>query len=142
MTALSPVKDSPVLGHSVYRQRTEKVLALHDWMRDAANYEPMIPLRDANAYTYMFADLRGYGRSRHLASDFSAGEVASDALRLADHLGWRRFHVIGHSITGLVVQRMALYDWTSQTMRLKSPISRICQRIRTIHECASLFVSS
>jgi pimeloyl-ACP methyl ester carboxylesterase len=92
-------------------------------MGDAANYDALIPLLDPNAYTYVFADLRGYGRSRHLTGDFSAAEVAADAFRLADHLGWQRFHVIGHSMTGMVVQRMALDDWTSKARRLKSVIA-------------------
>jgi pimeloyl-ACP methyl ester carboxylesterase len=92
-------------------------------MGDAANYDAMIPLLDPTAYTYVFADLRGYGRSRYLSGDFSAAEVAADAFRLADHLGWGRFHVIGHSMTGMVVQRMALDDWTSMARRLKSVVA-------------------
>jgi hypothetical protein len=42
MPSLSPVHDAPILGHSVYGQGHEKVLALHDWMGDAATYEAMI----------------------------------------------------------------------------------------------------
>jgi hypothetical protein len=36
------------------------VLAFHDWMGDAANYEPLRPLLNLHTYTYVFADLRGY----------------------------------------------------------------------------------
>ena len=46
MTSDSPAQDSPLLGHSVYGEGSEKVLALHDWMGNAANYEAMIPLLD------------------------------------------------------------------------------------------------
>jgi pimeloyl-ACP methyl ester carboxylesterase len=123
MTSSAQIQGAPILGHSVYGQGTEKVLAFHDWMGDAANYEPLIPLLNPNTCTYVFADLRGYGRSRDLTGEYSVEEVASDAFRLADHLGWQRFHVIGHSMTGMVVQRMALDDWTSKTMRVKSVVA-------------------
>jgi pimeloyl-ACP methyl ester carboxylesterase len=115
--------ESPALGHSVYGQGSEKVLAFHDWMGDAANYEPLFPYFDPSTYTYAFADVRGYGKSRHLDGAFSAAEVAADGFHLADKLGWRRFHVIGHSMTGLVVQRMALDDSSSGANRLKSVVA-------------------
>jgi pimeloyl-ACP methyl ester carboxylesterase len=50
-------------------------------------------------------------------------EVAGDAFRLADRLGWARFHVVGHSMTGMAVQRMAVDDWTSGAKRLKSVVA-------------------
>jgi pimeloyl-ACP methyl ester carboxylesterase len=65
------------LGYSRYGQGAEKVLALHDWMGDSANYEPLIPYLDATTYTYLFADVRGYGHSRHLVGDYSVEEVAN-----------------------------------------------------------------
>jgi pimeloyl-ACP methyl ester carboxylesterase len=34
-------------------------------------------------------------------------EAAGDAIALADRLGWERFSLIGHSMSGLVVQRIA-----------------------------------
>jgi pimeloyl-ACP methyl ester carboxylesterase len=114
---------TPILGHSVYGQGHEKVLVFHDWMGDAANYEPMFPYLEPNTYTYVFADLRGYGRSRHLTGAYPVEEVTADAFRLADTLGWKRFHVIGHSMTGMVVQRMAVDDSTSDAKRLKSIVA-------------------
>ncbi len=110
----------PVLGHSVFGQGPDKVLVFHDWMGDAANYEPLIPYLDPIAHTYVFADLRGYGLSRHLTGEYSAAETAADGFYLADQLGWKWFHVVGHSMTGMVVQRMAVDDWKSGTNRLKS----------------------
>lgn len=113
----------PVLGHSIYGQGSEKVLVFHHWMGDAASYEPLIPYLDPDSYTYVFADVRGYGTSRHLTGAYTVEEVAADAFRLADSLGWTRFHVIGHSMTGMVVQRMAVDDWVSGAMRLKSVVA-------------------
>lgn len=115
--------DALILGHSIYGQGSEQVLAVHDWMGDAANYEPLIPYLDPITYTYVFADLRGYGKSRYLTGAYSVEEVTADAFRLADKLDWKRFHVIGHSMTGMVVQRMAIDDWTSGANRLKSVVA-------------------
>jgi len=124
MNASPAVKqDIATLGHNIFGQCGEKVLVFHDWMGDSSNYEPLLPYLDPNTYTYVFADLRGYGKSRHLAGTYSVEDVTEDAFRLADKLGWKRFHAVGHSMTGIVVQRMALDDWTSDAKRLKSVVA-------------------
>lgn len=116
-------RHAPVLGHGVYGQGREKVLVLHDWMGDSANYLPVVPYLDLDRYTWAFADVRGYGKSLQLDGEFSADEIAGDALVLADSLGWTRFHVVGHSMTGMAVQRMALADWRSAARRLASIVA-------------------
>ena len=116
-------QNAPILGHGLYGQGREKVLVLHDWMGDSANYLPLIRYLDLGAHTYAFADIRGYGKSLQLTGNYSAEEIAGDAFRLADSLGWKRFHVVGHSMTGMAVQRMAVDDWTSGARRLKSVIA-------------------
>jgi len=35
-------------------------------------------------------------------------EAAADTLKLADHLGWESFHLVGFSMTGMVVERLAI----------------------------------
>ena len=120
-----PIQDrpSPVLGHGVYGQGREKVLVLHDWMGDSANYLPLVPYLDFESYTYVFADVRGYGKSLQMEGVYTADEIAGDAFALADDLDWTRFHVVGHSMTGMAVQRMALEDATSGSKRLKSIVA-------------------
>lgn len=112
-----------ILGYSIYGQGPEKILIFHDWMGDSANYDPVVPYLDPNTFTYVFADVRGYGQSRDLTGDYTAEEVAGDAFRLADELGWKRFHVVGHSMNGMVAQRMAIDDWVSGAKRLKSVVA-------------------
>jgi 3-oxoadipate enol-lactonase len=34
-------------------------------------------------------------------------KITADCFTLVDQLGWERFHVIGHSMTGMITQRMA-----------------------------------
>lgn len=111
-----------LLGHSTFGQGPEKVLVFHDWMGDSNNYSPVLPFLDPYSFTYVFADLRGYGQSLHLNGNYNAEEGARDAFELADHLGWDRFHLIGHSMSGMIVQRMALDDWHSGNRKLKSLI--------------------
>ncbi|MFA6954411.1 MAG: alpha/beta hydrolase [Thermoanaerobaculia bacterium] len=113
----------PILGHRLHGRGEDKVLVLHDWMGDAANFEPLLPYLDPEIFTLAFVDLRGYGLSRDIAGLYTAEEVAADAFRLADSLGWKRFHVVGHSMCGMVVQRMALDDWNVSSGRLKSVIA-------------------
>jgi pimeloyl-ACP methyl ester carboxylesterase len=115
--------EGPLLGHRLHGHGEEGVLVLHDWMGDAANYEPMLPYLDPALATWAFADLRGYGDSRAFAGRFTVEEAASDAFRLAEALGWRRFHLVGHSMTGMVVQRMAIDDGKAGAKRLKSVVA-------------------
>jgi 3-oxoadipate enol-lactonase len=95
------------LGHLRHGDGPVRVLVLHDWLGDHTNYDAMRPYLDGDAFTYVFADLRGYGRSSHLTGAYTLDEVTADCLALADRLGWDGFHVIGHSMTGMVTQRLA-----------------------------------
>lgn len=122
-TRSSQDRPAPVLGHGVYGQGREKVLVLHDWMGDSANYLPLIPYLDLGSRTYAFADVRGYGKSSQLDGDYTADEVSADAFALADSLEWTRFHVVGHSMTGMAVQRMALADTAAGSNRIRSVIA-------------------
>lgn len=121
--ASAEAADGPLLGYSVYGQGPEKVLVLHDWMGSSANYDGMLKYFDSNLFQFVFVDIRGYGRSRHLKGSYDSREVADDAFTLARYLGWAQFHVIGHSMTGMVVQRMLLEDTTNQSHLIKSAIA-------------------
>jgi hypothetical protein len=86
----------------------EHVLVLHDWNGDHSNYDPILPYLDGATFTYAFADLRGYGKSKQLTGVYTVGEISNDCLRLADALRWgvsyRR-----QPMTGMAVQRLT---WT------------------------------
>jgi len=63
------------------------------------------PYFDTKAFTYCLTDLRGYGRSMDLKGEYNEREAAADTVILADHLGWKKFHLAGFSMTGMVVER-------------------------------------
>lgn len=86
------------------------LMALHGftgWKEDFG--EEIGPLADAGFWV-VAPDLRGHGESHHPTdeSDYSLEIFASDAFGLADALGWDAFHLMGHSMGGMVAQVMVL----------------------------------
>lgn len=62
-------------------------------------------------------DQRGLGRTTIPPGPYTMAEYASDALALADHLGWSTFRVIGVSFGGMVAQELAV-TWPTRVERL------------------------
>lgn len=107
------------IGHKVWGNGPEKVIVLHGWLADYSVFEPMFPALDTETFTYAFIDYRGYGLSKQIAGEHTIAEIGQDAIDLADHFGWERFHVIGHSMGGMVVQWLM----ATVTQRIKSAIA-------------------
>ncbi|TNF69658.1 MAG: alpha/beta hydrolase [Gammaproteobacteria bacterium] len=82
-----------------------KVIVIHDWSQDVTSNDAIKPFLNQQAFTFALADVRGYGKSINLTGKYSATEVVKDVAQLADELGWSEFSLIGHSMTGMVVQR-------------------------------------
>jgi pimeloyl-ACP methyl ester carboxylesterase len=53
-------------------------------------------------------DCRGYGGMRDVAGQYSIDEIARDALSLADALQLATFSVVGHSMGGMAIERIAV----------------------------------
>ncbi|OEZ85108.1 tropinesterase [Janthinobacterium sp. HH104] len=84
------------------------VIVLHGWFGDAHAFVPMEAALDGGAFSYVFMDNRGYGGMRGAHGSYSMDEVARDALALADALGFATFSVVGHSMGGMALERLAL----------------------------------
>jgi len=93
-----------MVWHTTIGSGPAKVMVIHGWFWDHRVFTPMFDALDRELYTFAFVDIRGYGHSRDVAGAFSIGEIAADGIALADQLGWREFHVIGHSMGGKAVQ--------------------------------------
>ncbi len=93
--------------YTIYGHGPEHVLVLHGWLGDSTVFVPMLPAIDLSAMTFAFMDYRGYGKSRALLGQYTVEEIVSDAISLADTLGWTRFHVLGHSMGGKAALRLA-----------------------------------
>jgi pimeloyl-ACP methyl ester carboxylesterase len=98
-----------LIGHHLRGSGKEKVIFSHGWFGGGlATYGSLLPYLDGNACTYALADHRGYGASKAQTGQYTMQETADDILALADHLGWERFHLVGHSMGGKMVQRVAV----------------------------------
>ncbi len=97
----------------------EKVLVMHNWMGDSTSYDSMLPYLNTDEYTYVFVDLRGYGRSKEIHGSYSVEEASTDAIKIIDSLGWNKFHLIGHSMSGMIVQKIAV----NNPSRVKSVVA-------------------
>ncbi|PCI27852.1 MAG: alpha/beta hydrolase [SAR324 cluster bacterium] len=95
-------------GYTRHGQGKEKVLVLHDWLGDSRNYDPMLPYLDPHTFTYIFIDLRGYGKSKAIKGEYTVEESTADVIALANSLEWDKFHLVGHSMSGMIVQRLAI----------------------------------
>lgn len=97
-----------ILGHELVGSGDEGVIVLHDFYGCRDTWAFARNFFATSAFTYAFAEVRGYGESRNLAGDFTPAEAAADVLALADNLGWEKFHIVGHSMSGMLAQRVVL----------------------------------
>ena len=86
------------------------VLLVHGFTADSAEVADVLEPLAERGWHAVAPDLRGHGASdRPTDPDaYSFELMAADMLALADHLGWDRFALVGHSMGGAVAQLMAL----------------------------------
>lgn len=108
-----------LVGHKLIGSGKEKVLVLHNWVGDSTSYDLLLPFLDTEKFAYLFIDLRGYGRSKEMRGKYTVEEASADALKLINSLSWDKFHVIGHSMSGMIAQKIALDNFS----RVKSVVA-------------------
>ena len=96
-----------MIGYDMYGGGSEKVLVFHGWGLDHSAFASMCPALDTEAFTFTFMDYRGCGLSKDQKGSFSIDEIGKDAIDLVDHLKWNTFHLMGHSMGGMVLQWVA-----------------------------------
>lgn len=95
-------------GHELYGRGDDGVIVMHDFYGCRETWAFARHFLDVERCTYAFVDLRGYGESRNFPGEFTPREASADILNLADNLGWSRFHIVGHSMSGMLAQRVVL----------------------------------
>ena len=82
----------------------EPVIVIHDWFSDVSSYEVMERFLNVDDFRYYFIDLRGYGKSKDINGNCTVEEAADDIMLVADQEGLDKFHIVGHSMSGMIVQ--------------------------------------
>lgn len=95
------------LGYGQIGSGSIRVIVLNDWMSCTSSWQPTHAYLGQEQFTWVFADLRGYGRSKEQLGNYDLVEAAGDVLELADALGWTRFSIVGHSMSSLIALHLA-----------------------------------
>ncbi|MBD1552004.1 alpha/beta fold hydrolase [Pseudomonas typographi] len=96
-------------------------ISLHGWLDNAGSFARLAPRLEGLRVLHL--DLAGHGLSGHRAAGagYPLWAYAEDTLQVAEHLGWQRFSLIGHSLGAIIsvqlaaacperVERLALID--------------------------------
>jgi branched-chain amino acid transport system permease protein len=84
------------------------LLLLHGSFATSRWWEPLFAVLPNEIYA-IAPDLRGCGQSEKLATGYTVPEQAEDVWSLVQRLGWRQFHLVGHSTGGAIALEFALY---------------------------------
>ena len=97
-----------ILKYSTIGSGTEHVIVLHEWLGDNSNYDPVLPYLDTKKFKWIFVDLRGYGLSKNLSGQYTCQEASDDVQRLINNLGIRSVNIVGHSMSAMIAQKIAV----------------------------------
>lgn len=103
---------TPRLRHSVAEAGSgAPLLLLHGFTGAKEDFVDFLDGFADRGWHVVAPDLRGHGASDAPDDEaaYSLATMATDALALADELGWDRFDLLGHSMGGMVAQVMALH---------------------------------
>ncbi len=97
------------LNYEVHGESGEPLVLVHGYTGDITDWRHQLPAF-AESHRVLIVDNRGHGRSDAPAdrSAYTIGQMASDVQALTRELGFKRFHLLGHSMGGAIVQEMAL----------------------------------
>jgi len=86
------------------------LLLVHGFTGCKEDFADEVPRLAELGFHVVAPDLVGHGSSTHHddESAYSFAGFAADLLALADHLGWGRFDLVGHSMGGMVAQVLVL----------------------------------
>jgi pimeloyl-ACP methyl ester carboxylesterase len=82
------------------------VLALHGWLDNSASFFSLAPR--LNNLHIIALDLAGHGQSSHRPGNapYNIWEDVAEIFAVADHLGWEKFSLLGHS-RGAIIAMLA-----------------------------------
>jgi 2-hydroxy-6-oxonona-2,4-dienedioate hydrolase len=81
------------------------LVLVHGYLGGSSQWDAQLPVLSQH-FEVVTLDLAGYGKANHLAAPSDLAAHASNVLATLDHLGIERFHLLGHSMGGMVVQEI------------------------------------
>ena len=97
------------LYYELHGDSGEPLVLIHGYTGDVSDWRYQIA-EFARTHRVLAVDLRGHGKSEapRDRSAYSLLQMSSDVEALIAHIGFRRYHLLGHSMGGAVVQEIAL----------------------------------
>jgi 2-hydroxy-6-oxonona-2,4-dienedioate hydrolase len=81
------------------------LVLVHGYLGGSIQWDGQLPLLSQH-FEVVTLDLAGYGLANHLAAPTDLANHARSVLATLDHIGIDRFHLLGHSMGGMVVQEI------------------------------------
>lgn len=101
--------DGLTLYYELHGESGAPLVFVHGYTGDITDWQHQIP-QFSRDFRILILDNRGHGRSQAPAeaASFSIERMADDVEALAAHVGFERYHLLGHSMGGAIVQEIAL----------------------------------
>jgi 3-oxoadipate enol-lactonase len=99
--------DSPRIAYDVVGSEGPPVLLLMGFGMRGDMWQPQIEGLGAD-HRLVYLDNRGVGESECPPGPWRMADLADDARRVLDDVGWERAHVVGVSMGGMIAQELAL----------------------------------
>jgi 3-oxoadipate enol-lactonase len=85
------------------------VLLLHGIGSSRRKWEPQVAPLVAHGYRVVRVDLRGFGDSETPPGKYVMDDFVADIVAFVDGIGLEGFHLVGHSLGGMIAQRLVIH---------------------------------
>ncbi|HXT08091.1 MAG TPA: alpha/beta hydrolase [Roseiarcus sp.] len=96
------------IGYETIGNGAHKVVVLHGWFGDQTFMAPMREALSVDEFTYVLPAYRGYGASKAETGAHTIEEISADVRALIDRLGFAKVSLVGHSMGGKFIQKIAV----------------------------------
>ncbi len=110
------------------------LVLVHGYLGGSGQWDAQLPFL-SQYFEVVTLDLAGYGVARHMAAPTNLADHARNVLATLDHMGIERFHLLGHSMGGMVAQeitRQAPHRVNKLVLYATGPVGCIPGRFETM----------
>ena len=99
------------LYYELHGDSGEPLVLVHGYTGDITDWRHQIP-EFSRTHRVLVMDLRGHGRSEAPSdrSTYTIPQMSGDVEELVEQVGFDRYHLLGHSMGGGIVQEIALHS--------------------------------